>query len=112
MGYLPDDESGQIYVCNAALPTAEEKCSNVSELMRGIDLESAEKKEVSVGAGAEIYQDLNKDPLKVSEWEEEASATIRLYFVFANEFKSIIANGGVKDMDGVKEGFLKGLPVG
>lgn len=71
-----------------------------------------ETADVSVGAGAEIRQDLEKDPLKVSEWREDASALMRLYFVFAEQFEQIIDKGGIKDLEGDKEGFLKGLPVG
>ena len=70
------------------------------------------KAAVSVGAGAEIFQDLQKDTLKVSDWKEEASSIIRLYFVFADEFESILNKGGIKDLDGDKDGYLKGLPVG
>lgn len=69
-------------------------------------------KDVSVGAGAEIRQDLSKDVLKLTDWKRESSAIIRLYFVFAKQFESIVSNGGIKDLDGNKEGFLKGLPVG
>lgn len=74
--------------------------------------EAAKKIEVSVGAGAEIYQDLVRDDLKVSDWKDEASAIIRLYFVFADEFESIVNKGGVKDLKGNAEGYLKGLPTG
>lgn len=66
---------------------------------------------VSVGAGAEISQELQQDSLAVSEWKPKASV-IRLYFVFKEQFKKIIKEGGVKDLTGRKEGYLKGVPVG
>jgi hypothetical protein len=69
-------------------------------------------KSVSVGAGAEINQELSTDTLAVNEWKPEPSATIRLYFVFRKQFTQIVKKGGVIDLDGDKSGFLKGLPVG
>lgn len=66
---------------------------------------------VAVGAGAEIDQELKSDPLKIEEWKSEASAVIRLYFVFRPQFEQIIQKG-IKDLKGRKEGYLKGVPVG
>jgi hypothetical protein len=46
------------------------------------------------------------------DWKDEPSAVIRLYFVFRKKFEKIVKNGGLVDLDGNKEGYLKGLPVG
>lgn len=67
---------------------------------------------VSVGAGAEIDQKLQMDSLGVEGWQEEPAAIIRLYFVFQEQFQDIVASGGVAELEGEKEGYLKGLPVG
>ena len=71
----------------------------------------SEEKDVSVGAGAEINQDLRPDNTPLTDWKEEPSSIIRLYFVFRKKFEKIVAKGLV-DLDGNKEGYLKGLPVG
>jgi hypothetical protein len=69
-------------------------------------------KAVSVGAGAEIAQNLVRDNLGMANWLPEAAGTIRLYFCFQPQFEHIVNNGGVKEFEKSKEGFLKGLPVG
>jgi hypothetical protein len=66
---------------------------------------------VAVGAGARIRQDLTQDPLALSDWKPEASEILRLYFVFREKFAAI-ADKGVLDLSGNKEGYLKDLPVG
>ncbi len=79
-----------------------------------LDCDVAEEKptkEVAVGAGARIRQDLEPDTLKVRDWQIKPSAVMRLYFVFYEEFKQIVAKG-TRDIVGSKEGFLKDLPVG
>ena len=68
-------------------------------------------KSVSVGAGAEIHQDLIADGRELTEWKEKPSAMIRLYFVFEEQFEKIVSKG-IKDLNGNKEGYLKDLPVG
>jgi hypothetical protein len=68
-------------------------------------------KDVAVGAGARIRQDLEPDTLRVSDWQIKPSAVMRLYFVFREEFKQIVAKG-TRYIVGSNEGFLKGLPVG
>ena len=68
-------------------------------------------KDVAVGAGARIRQDLEPDTLKLSDWQIKPSAVMRLYFVFEKEFKQIVSKG-IRDIVGDKSGFLKGLPVG
>lgn len=75
--------------------------------LRSVDLDRS----VSVGAGAEIRQELLPDTLKVSEWKDEAAGIIRLYFVFEPEFKRILKKG-IRDLSGSSEGYLKGVKVG
>jgi len=79
-----------------------------------VDQERSVKKrtsEVGVGAGAEILQGLQIDTLKVTDWEEKPSSVMRLYFVFVEQFEEIRAKG-MKNLSGVPEGYLAGLPVG
>ncbi|MFW6173137.1 MAG: hypothetical protein ACOC5T_05275 [Elusimicrobiota bacterium] len=70
-----------------------------------------EIKEVSVGAGAQIYQELEPDTLDIDDWEQKESGIIRLYFVLENQFRQMIKKGGVNDIMGKKEGYLDGLLV-
>jgi len=69
-------------------------------------------KDVSVGAGAKICQEIEPDPLEIEEWNEKPSAIIRLYFVFEPQFKKMLREGGIKDIIGDDVGFLKNVPVG
>jgi len=69
-------------------------------------------KSVSVGAGAEIRQSLERDNLGVSGWLPEPAAVIRLYFCFREQFASIVSNGGVNELVKNEAGYMKGLPVG
>jgi hypothetical protein len=69
------------------------------------------KKEVAVGAGAEIEQDLARDPLGVDGWKNEAEGVVRLYFCFEEQFR-YIADQGIKDLSGSDAGYLEDLPVG
>jgi len=66
---------------------------------------------VAVGAGAKIRQDLQPDPIPVDSWRTEASAVIRLYFVFREQFEGIVAKG-LHDVNGNPNGYLDGLPTG
>lgn len=68
-------------------------------------------KEVGVGAGAEVNQDIQLDPLPLSGWEEEPASVMRIYFIFEDQLKQIMAKG-IKNLVGNKEGYLSGLPVG
>lgn len=80
---------------------------NQAEQAQEVDMD----KEVGVGAGAEIKQDLQLDPLSLSGWEEEPASVMRIYFVFEDQFKKIVEMG-MKDLVGQKEGYLSGLTVG
>lgn len=104
-------DDGHAVLCSNAVP-----CSAVPEQLSGILRCNSIKKEiqaeeVSVGAGAQIYQDIAPDSLKIVDWQEKPSAIIRLYFVFEKQFKQIVKKG-VKDVVGSMEGYLKNLPVG
>lgn len=69
------------------------------------------KAEVGVGAGAEISQDVQIDSLKLSDWEDKPTSIMRLYFIFIEQFEDIKSKG-LRDLTGVKNGYLEGLPVG
>lgn len=69
-------------------------------------------KDVSVGAGALINQKLNIDMTPLSEYLVEPQGIIRLYFVFENQLKEIVKNGGIKPHEKNNTGYLKDLPVG
>lgn len=68
-------------------------------------------KEVSVGAGARIYQKLNQDPYELSSWKESPDSVMTIYFVFQEKFEEIKAKG-IRNIEGTKEGFLTGVTVG
>jgi len=68
--------------------------------------------EVSIGAGAEITQELSPDGLGIDGWRDEPSSVIRLYFCFEEQFREIVERGGVRGIQTKREGFLDGLPVG
>ena len=72
----------------------------------------AKEKTVSVGAGAAIDQDLGVDTMALEDWRKKESAVIVLYFVFAEQLEEIVKNGGVKEIEGKKAGYLEKLPVG
>ena len=68
-------------------------------------------KEVSIGAGAKIRQTLNADSYPLDSWHETPDAVMTIYFVFQEKFEELRA-GGMRDLEGVKNGMLEGLPVG
>jgi hypothetical protein len=67
-------------------------------------------KDVSVGAGAMIDQDLFADGLGLDGWKQEPSSVIRLYFCFREQFEAIVSEG--VRIAPSKAGFMAGLPVG
>jgi len=71
-----------------------------------------EIKSVSVGGGAKIEQELNRDDLGLDGWQEDPSATIRLYFCFEEQFRQIVKSGGVTNFERKPEGYLDGLTLG
>jgi len=68
-------------------------------------------KEVSIGAGARISQSLIEDPYDLDSWKDTPDAVMTLYFVFQEKYEELKA-GGLKDLSGIKEGMLSGIPVG
>jgi hypothetical protein len=85
-----------------------------SDVSKGIELESVQKKEVkevSIGAGAKINQKLNHDTYPLDSWKEAPDSVMTIYFVFQEKFEELKA-GGMRDFSGVKEGMLNNLPVG
>ena len=73
--------------------------------------EEEEIKAVAVGAGAKIHQRLLPDSRpSVREWKNRYGGIIRLYFCFKPQFAQIL-KGGIRNLNGNEEGFLKGLPI-
>lgn len=64
-------------------------------------------KDVSVGAGAKIRQNLNIDLTPLEEWGQNPEAVITLYFVFSEQLEAIIEKGGVKKLESHPDGYLK-----
>lgn len=106
MGFDSDEPS---VLCFS--PEPEVKTSSVLRGMQVNCTKRVEKKDVAVGAGAQIQQDLLSDSLELEKWKKEPTAIIRLYFVFREEFGQIIGKG-LLDLEGKKQGYLDGLPVG
>lgn len=69
-------------------------------------------KDVSVGAGAKIAQNLEIDQTPLDEWGEKPEAVTTLYFVFSEQLEQIIEKGGIKRLEDKKEGYLENVPVG
>lgn len=93
--------------------------ANFKKYLRGMDKEvktsggiKLPPKEVSIGGGAKINQNLSVDPLALDAWTEKEAALIRLYFVFEPQLKQIVEKGGIKDVSGTDTGYLSGLPLG
>lgn len=68
-------------------------------------------KSVSIGAGAEIAQELLPDTLELSDWNSDHSALMRLYFCFPEQFETI-KRKGIKQFTSKPNGFLNSVPVG
>jgi hypothetical protein len=68
-------------------------------------------KEVAIGAGAKIKQDLLADNYEFDSWKEEPDAVMRIYFIFENEFQHW-KSFGIRDYEGCVNSMLDGLPVG
>jgi len=69
------------------------------------------KKEVSVGAGAKIAQDLVEDPHPLDTWKDTPDSVMTIYFVFKDEVDRMLSKGIVETVE-KPEGMLAGLPVG
>lgn len=78
---------------------------------RGIEVPDqnvVEEKEVAVGAGARIKQDLVEDSYGIDSWKDEPDGVMRIYFVFKDEFNEYASHG----FKGESGSMLNGLPVG
>lgn len=86
---------------------------SISKTFRSIKAEPKERVgiEVGLGAGARIKQGFNKAKHSVSDWGTKPTGVIRLYFVFQEEFERYVS-AGLRDLEGSREGYLEGLPVG
>jgi hypothetical protein len=99
---------------------AEHSFSLSNALMDGV-LESSETKigevkfnrsaEVGIGGGARIKQDFKKSLVSLEDWKEKPEGILRLYFVFQEQFESMVESG-FNDLKGSKDGYLSNLPVG
>lgn len=69
-------------------------------------------KDVSVGAGARILQNIKLDTTPISEWGEKPETLITLYFVFEEQLETIIEKGGIRKLENNPEGYLENIPVG
>jgi len=75
------------------------------------DEKSSARKEVSVGAGARISQDLVEDPYPLDSWKDTPDSVMTIYFVFKDEVDRMLSKGVVETVE-KPEGMLAGLPVG
>jgi hypothetical protein len=73
--------------------------------------ESLPKKEVAVGAGAKIRQDLAEDPYPLDTWKDAPDSVMTIYFVFKEEVDRMLSKGVIETTE-KPEGMLEGLPVG
>lgn len=68
----------------------------------------ATPKEVAVGAGAQIDQDIKRDTYEITSWKDTPDAVMRIYFVFEDEFNQYASHG----FKGEHGSMLKGVTVG
>jgi len=80
--------------------------SDISE-----EVKSQPVKEVAIGAGAKIQQELVLDPYELDSWKDTPDAVMTIYFVFQEKFEELKA-GGLRDIQGSPEGMLANVPVG
>jgi len=95
------------YAHNMSLDSMSVFADSNDSLSRGITLKS-----VSVGAGAKIDQQVEKDRGELEQWNTKVQAVMRIYFVFEDEFNELV-NHGIRGFDANKpNGMLDGIPVG
>jgi len=87
------------------------KSNDSSYINENIIIKEAPVKEVSIGAGAKISQNIISDPYALDSWKDAPDASMVIYFVFEEKLKEL-KSGGMIDLVGKKEGFLAGIPVG
>lgn len=106
----PISESKETY-CNAnmdAMSPMRERSMTFGNIETKKSIRS---KNVSVGAGAKISQQINVDPYSLDSWKDKPSASMTIYFVFKEKLEDMLSKG-VRDLSGKKEGMLNNLPVG
>jgi len=117
-GTVVSDDSVSISYCNSSGVDGGKGTILRSLSVDGLSAEElpepseTESKSVSVGAGAKINQELKVDELGIDGWKDENSGIIRLYFVFEEQFRNIVQEGGIKGIQTNNDGFLAELPVG
>jgi hypothetical protein len=104
------EEVSASYTCSTQPPTA--SASNSRGISSATCYYSKSVKEASVGAGAEIRQDIRPDTLGIDGWKDAPSSIIRLYFCFEEQLRQIVEVGGVSGVQTKKSGFMDGMPVG
>lgn len=84
----------------------------ISKMFRSaVRMDYQPKKEVAIGAGAKISQDLIEDPYPLDTWKDTPDSVMTIYFVFKEEVDRMLSKG-VVDTTEKPEGMLEGLPVG
>jgi len=92
--------------------TEDEMYMNGSRLDPGEPhLYSSQVSSVSVGAGDELDQEVEKDSIGLPGWKDECEASIKVYFVYEDELEPYVKKG-FRTGDLKKEGILSGIPVG
>ena len=90
---------------------SEREIREIEEKREAAEAAEKEIKAVAVGAGAKINQVLLPDSqASVKSWRKKNGGIIRLYFCFKPQFEQLL-KGGFKNLEGEKEGYLKGMPV-
>jgi hypothetical protein len=104
----PEELTNVIYMSNESSTTMD-----FMPIARSVgkQVKSMKSMSVSIGAGAQINQDLLLDDLGLDKWKAEPEAIIRLYFCFVDQFQEILAKG-FDPLKGQSEGFLDKLPIG
>ena len=111
-------DSPAVYACCAASMTPSFDMNSVRTMGMSVgeSLSLSEgpqevRGEVGVGAGVKIAQKMNRDEHSLDEWQDKPAGVIRVYFVFQEEFERYV-EAGLNDLNGLKEGYLNGVPVG
>jgi len=74
-------------------------------------IKATKVKEVSIGAGAKIKQDLISDSYPLDSWKNAPDAIMTIYFVFHEKLEELKSKG-MRDLKGYSEGMLNKIPVG
>jgi hypothetical protein len=85
--------------------------SSLMELERGIQTMGVSVKNLEIGAGARIRQQIHDDKESLDFWRPDPSAIICVNYCLEEDARAIMA-GGRLDLSGSSEGFMQGVPVG